>query len=381
MSSSGIYLDHAATTPLLPEVVQWLAQPQLFGNPSSPHAPGRKAKELLNRARSWVAQDLDVEPNWVHFTASATESDNLAILGSAAALQVQGGEPLKLLCSAWEHPAVIEPLRRLEKKGGSLCVIPSSESAALDLEAFCAQLSPDTALVSVMAVHNELGLRLPIAQLGEILRGHKARLHCDGVQAMATQALRPRELGIDLLTLTAHKMGGPKGIGVLVRDPELGVEPLCVGGGQEFALRPGTENPHLAFAFALALRHTQESRERNLARYLQWREALLGGLRSLFPELVSAHERLPCAENIVALCLPGCQGAELVAALDQEGISISAGAACHAHGGGKASPAALRLGLAPELARGLIRVSFGPLTQDQHIEAIIAALNKYASRS
>lgn len=376
---ADVYLDNAATTPLWPEVQAWLGQPWPFGNPSSSHAQGRKAKALLQKARSWVAEDLDVEPQWVVFTASATESDNLAILGTAAACAKEhSGQPLHFLCSAFEHPAVQEPLRFLASQGHELEMVRPEPNQGWRAQDLLAKLRPNTALVSVMAVHNELGLRLGVQEVGAALKHHAARLHCDGVQAIATQALSMRDWNIDLLTLTAHKIGGPKGVGVLVRDPSLALEPLCRGGGQEAALRPGTENPSMAFAFALALRTTIERRELRCALYQSMGDALVSGMRALVPGLVAMRERHPCAHNIVTLCIPGHKGRDLVAALDARGIGASAGAACHAGDDGAPSAAQL-LGLEPALARGTLRLSFGPRSEPQDVQTLLAAMAEILS--
>lgn len=380
-----VYLDNAATTPLWPEVAQWLAAPQLFGNPSSGHAAGREARKLLDKARSWVAQELDVDPSWVVFTASATESDNLAILGSARALLTQrakegNSSPLHLVTSAWEHPAVLAPMQALAAQGHELCIVEPDEKGKLSAEAILSKVRPDTALLSLMAVHNELGLIFPVQELASKLADHGARLHCDGVQAIATQALSPKKDRIDLLTLTAHKIGGPKGVGVLVRDPALAIEPLCVGGGQESGLRPGTENPTMAFAFALALRQVCEQRDSLKARFESLAGELVAELHKIFPGMQALRELAPCVGNIVTVCIPGRKGAQLVQALDARGICASAGSACHSGQSGVPS-AAQRMGIAPEVAQGMLRLSLGPLTERSDIESTITALREISGSS
>lgn len=371
---SLVYLDNAATTPLWPEVAQWLAQPQLFGNPSSGHAAGRKAKALLDKARSWVAQDLGVAPEWVLFTASATESDNLAILGSVRAMQRQASGPLHLLASALEHPAVLAPLQQLKAQGHELTLVTPDAQGRLDAARVLGALRPDTALLSMMAVHNELGLILPIREVSAALAEHSARFHCDGVQAVATPGALPQAEHLDLLTLTAHKIGGPKGVGVLVRNPKLTIDPLCVGGGQESGLRPGTENATMAFAFALALRTTVQRREALDAQYKTLSEQLVKGLRERIPGVISMAERGPCAPHIVTVCIPGHSGRELVSGLDAKGICVSAGSACHSHDP-NAKSAAQHLGIDAELARGTLRFSLGPHNSAEHVQAALSAIS------
>lgn len=379
---ASTYFDNAATTPLRPEVASWLAQPQLFGNPSSAHAQGRKAAALLAKARAWVAQDLQVDPSWVLFTPSATFSDNLAILGSASAMmKAKGpGAKLHLVCSAFEHPAVMAPMELLARQGHELCVVHPNAKGQLTAQALLDQVRGDTALVSVMAVHNELGLRLPLLELAEGLAAHGARLHCDGVQGIATQALLPEGQHIDLLTLTAHKIGGPKGIGVLVRNPVHEIEPLCVGGGQESTLVPGTENPIMAFAFALALRETCKRREASIARYQALGDRLVSGISGGCPEMVAIRDRVECAGNIVTVCIPGQSGKALVQALDEKGICASAGSACHAHADGPPGAPKL-LGLSDKVAKGMLRFSLGPASDEAGVDAVIKALGEILGKA
>lgn len=384
-SPSPVYLDYAATTPLWPEVAESMAKDcAVFGNPSSRHQVGRQAANRLQEARERVARVLEVEPDWVIFTHSATESDNLALLGSLQARQQSQFPPqtLHLLCGGLEHPAVKAPvveMAQARNQSGEALVdvdfIYPDGGESLEAKAFTQKLRPDTFLVTMMYVHNELGLCFPVAEVAKALREHGALLHCDAVQAVGKFEIRPQVLGVDLLTLTAHKFGGPKGIGLLVRDPKIALRPQLFGGGQEQGLCAGTENVALAQALALALELSEGQREQNLARYAQFRRGFIEALRERAPQVRIIGAKGSYAPHILSFCVPGRQGAQMVDALDELGICVSSGSACHSHGpGGGEESAARRVGVPVEMAAGMLRLSFGPATTADDLERALSAL-------
>ena len=357
-----IYLDHAATTPVRPEVLA--AMLPLFGeggfNASSLHAEGRRARALLDDARERVATALGAKPREIVFTAGGSESDNLAILGAARAARAARGAD-HVVSVATEHRAVLAALEVLRGEGWDVTLLPVDGEGRLRLADFRAALRPGTALASVMLANNELGTLQPIRELAAIARERDVLFHTDAIQAPGRIPLDVRELGIDLLSLSAHKFYGPKGVGALfVREGTL-LQALVVGGGQEAGLRAGTENvagiAGLAAALELAVRD------------LPLESARLAALRDRFESDVLANvpgSRINAAQgprlpNISSVAFSDLDAPSLLARFDLEGLSVSAGSACAA-GATEPSHVLAALGLPQALANGTIRFSFGRLT-------------------
>jgi cysteine desulfurase len=371
-ASTAVYLDHNATTPIAPEVVEAM-RPYLerdFGNPSSAHGYGAAALEAVVRARSEVAMLLGCESESVVFTASGSEADNLAIKGVALARRGEGDH---IVTSGIEHPAVLAACRYLQRRlGYRFTVVPVDGCGVVDLDDVRRAIEPGTVLVSVMHANNEVGTLQPIAELARVARERGIAFHTDAAQSVGKVRIDVDELGIDLLTVTGHKMYAPKGIGALYVRPGTSLDPLIHGAGHEHGLRAGTENvPYivgLGAACALAARRLNAGRDRDVARL---RDRLHSALRSAVPGLaLNGHpeQRLP---NTVNVSFPRCDGEDLLARTPT--VAAATGSACHS---GRTEPSAVltAMGLDAQRALGAIRLSLGYDTTTADVDAVAAAL-------
>lgn len=321
------YLDNAATTRLLPEVLQECLPllGEAFGNPSSLHGRGMGAQRAVKRARESLARLLGVPPQGVTFTSGGTESDNLALAGAFAGSRLTGE---RVLVSAIEHPAVLQSAKALQAQGARVEQIPVTAEGVVDLAALERLLDAEVRLVSVMAVNNEVGTRQPLAEVGRLIRAAapKAVFHVDAVQAFTKEALDWRGASIDLLSLSAHKVHGPQGCGALVRCRPVHVAPLLHGGGQEDGLRSGTENPFAIAAFAQAAERVQalhaEQRRMRGAYYRRWLDFLAG-----YPAL-RVYRSPYSTPFVLTLAYPPIPAEVVLHHLEQEGLYVSTGAAC-----------------------------------------------------
>jgi cysteine desulfurase len=370
-ASTAVYLDHNATTPIAPEVLDAM-RPYLerdFGNPSSAHGYGAAAHEAVVSARSDVAMLLGCEPESVVFTASGSEADNLAIKGVALARRGEGDH---IITSAIEHPAVLAACRYLQRRlGYRLTVVPVDGCGVVDPDDVRRAIEPGTVLVSVMHANNEVGTLQPIAELARVVRERGIAFHTDAAQSAGKVGVDVDELGIDLLTVTGHKMYAPKGIGALYVRPGTSLDPLIHGAGHEHGLRAGTENvPYivgLGAACALAARRLNAGHDRDVARL---RDRLHTALRSAVPGLaLNGHpeQRLP---NTVNVSFPRCDGEDLLARTPT--VAAATGSACHA---GRTEPSAVltAMGLDAQRALGAVRLSLGYDTTTADVDAAAAA--------
>ena len=355
-----IYLDHTATTPLDPRVLEAMLPyfSGTFGNASSIHSFGREAKEALERARGIVAGGIGAEPAEVFFTSGGTEADNLALRGVLAA----SGERREIVTSPTEHHAVLEPCRRLAAEGGVLTLVPVDAEGEPDTGALRARVGGGTALVSIMHANNETGTIAPLPEIAGVAHERGALLHTDAVQSAGKIPVNVRDLGADLLSLSAHKMYGPKGIGALYVRRGVALEPLLVGGAQERGRRPGTENVPLAVGFAEAFRLSLRDMAEESLRLRSLRDALEAEIRRLFPAVrVNGHAapRLPHILNVSfgAADYP-LEGEMLVMGMDLEGVAVTSGSACTS-GSLEPSHVILAMGRDPATARATLRFSFG----------------------
>ncbi|SLN49400.1 cysteine desulfurase family protein [Oceanibacterium hippocampi] len=348
-STRRVYLDYNATAPIRPEAAAAVAEALgAVGNPSSVHGEGRAARARLEAARRAIAASVGAEARHLLFTSGGTEADHLALAGPARE---------RLLVSAIEHDAVLAPATRLDP---DVERIPVTADGVIDLAAL--ERSLDAAdgvrvLVSVMLANNETGVIQPVAEVARLAKARGALVHCDAVQAFGKIAIDIGALGVDLLSLSAHKIGGPQGVGALVLGGDLDLAPLQVGGGQEFRRRAGTENLPGIAGFAAAAGAAQGDLDR-MARIAGIRDDLEARLRRLDPALPifgETAERLP---NTTAFALAGMPSATQIMALDLDGIAVSAGAACSS-GKVQSSHVLEAMGVDPELAASAIRVSFG----------------------
>ena len=366
-----VYLDNAATTTVRPEAVA--AMVPLLGsgyNPSSLHAEGRAARAALDDARETVARVLGASPREIVFTGSGSESDVTAIVGSARAQLDRGS---LLVTSAIEHHAVMHAFDVLERDGWRVTRLGVNGRGLVDPDAFARALSPGTTVASVMLANNEIGVVQPIAELADLARERGVVFHTDAVQAPGWLPLDVGALGVDLLSLSAHKFNGPKGVGVLYVRSGTPIEPLVVGGGQEHGLRSGTENVAGIAGFAVALRLAEAERAEAVPRVAALRDRLEAGVRAAFPDAVVNGAGAPRLPNSLSVAFADVPSDALLIRLDLEGIAASAGSACAA-GSLEPSHVMAALGLDERRQLGVIRFSLGRATTAAEIDEVLRRL-------
>ncbi len=369
-----IYLDHAATTPLHPQVLDAM-MPYLterFGNPSSIHRVGRQALDALDDARDTIAAVLGANPKEIVFTGGGTEANNLAIKGVALAQQ-RAGKGGHLITSAIEHHAALHAFEYLEAFGFEVTILPVDQYGMVKPADLRAAIRPDTTLVSIMYANNEIGTIQPIAELGAICRERGVIFHSDAVQAAGSLPLHVRALNVDLLSITAHKFYGPKGVGALYVRRGVSLLPQISGGGQERRRRAGTENVAGIVGMATALQIAEEYRPAYVAHCRTLRDRLASGLLDrITGASLNGHpiERLP---NNVNLLLEDIEGESVLLLLDQHNIAASSGSACTS-GSLEASHVLLALGLPHERAIGSVRLSIGRDTTETDIDIVLDVL-------
>lgn len=368
-----IYLDYNATTPVAPEVLEAML-PYLvehYGNPSSSHPYGGKAAEAVRNARASVASLLGAAADEIVFTGSATEANNLALLGVARALI---GKKRHLVVSAAEHPAVIEPALYLQSEGWDLSVIPVDAYGRVDPADVAAALRQDTALVSIMHANNEVGTIQPVAEIAAITKGRGVLLHTDAAQSAGKISLDVDALGVDLLTLAGHKFYAPKGVGALYIRAGTPIRPIQFGAGQEHGLRPGTENVSQMIGLGAAARLARERLPAATEKLRLLRDALHERLAAAVPGLMlNGHptERLPTTLHV---SFPGIGGRELLSRVEGW-VAASVGSACHSEADAVSGVLAA-MGCDAARARGAVRLSVGWMTTPKEIEAAAAALSE-----
>jgi cysteine desulfurase len=366
-----IYLDHAATTPLRPEVLEAML-PYLtdyWGNPSSIHASGRRARQGLDEARERVARILGAKPREIVFTSSGTEADNLALKGAAWAASGRGR---RIVTSSIEHKAVLHSCAVLERQGFQVTYLPVDRYGRVDPAYVAAAITDRTTMVSVMYANNEVGTIQPIAEIGAICRERRVLFHVDAVQAAAFLPLDVDRLGVDLLSLGAHKLYGPRGAGALFVRQGTALLPQLSGGSQERQRRAGTEDVAAIVGFARALELIQgdaAARDAENARLAGLRDRLIAGLAALPGVSLTGHpvERLP---NSASFVIEGIEGGDLVAALDLDGIEASTGSACTT-GAVDPSHVLLSMGIDPQLAHGSLRLTAGRSTTEDQVHRTV----------
>lgn len=362
-----IYLDYNATTPVHPEVRRAINVflDEGFGNPSSSHAKGRTAKAAVDEARAEVAMAIGAKAAEIYFTGSATEANNLAILGVCQAAPAQRR---RIVISAVEHPAVLEPALHLAGQGWDLKIAPVGSDGRLDLKALAALLEEaPTALVSVMLANNELGTLQPVVGVGELARRHGALFHVDAAQAMGKVDVDVDVMQADLLTIAGHKMYAPKGIGALYVRVGTPIKPLQFGASQERGLRPGTENVAYIFGLAMAAKHTFQTTEAR-SRMARLRDQLQAHLIESIPGLTlngSQEHRLP---NTLHVSLPTVNARALIAELAEQ-VAMSPGAACHSDDDQEPSGVMKAIGASTQQANGALRISLGYDTTEEEIQS------------
>lgn len=377
--ASPIYLDHAATTPLRPEVAEAMSASLAddFGNPSSGHAWGRRARRRLDAARATVAAALGAAPDQVFFTRGGTESDNLAVLGRMRH-DLAEGDDAHVVTSAVEHPAVMEAAERAVQEGARHTVI-GFRAGAFDLDALERTLRNDRpGLVSCMWVNNETGLVLPMAEIGALCRRYEVPLHSDAVQAVGKLPVDWAKVRVGLLTVTGHKIYGPKGTGALVTGDVRSLRPLHAGGGQERGLRPGTEDVAGAAGLAEAVRLAVAEAPAESGRLGALRDSVEAGLLEGIPDARVNAGFQARAPHILSLGIPGADSDTLLAALDAAGIAASGGSACAS---GSSAPSRTLAALQPGDTAAALRLSFGRLNRSRDAGVVVRAVVEAVERT
>ena len=381
MEPSLTYLDHAATTPVRDEVREAMSPylGEIFGNPSSSHRFGRAARAGLEQARRDIAEAVGCEPQQVVFTSGGTEADNLAIIGTAFAAAARG-RPRRVAVSAIEHKAILAAAHTVATLGGEEIILPVDAGGALRLDALDAALARQPAVVSVMWVNNEVGSLQPIGEIAARCTAAGVPLHSDGVQAFGKVAVDLRELPISLLTLSGHKLGAPKGIGALVvRDRAL-VESIIHGGGQQYGIRPGTENVAGAVALGCAARLAAAEQAAELPRLAALRDQLETMLLREVADLLIVGASGTRAPHILTVAIAGADSETLLMHLDMQGIAASGGSACST-GAAEPSHVLCAMGVPRDLAMGQLRFSFGHESTVADVERAAAVLPRVVARA
>ena len=360
MPHPPVYLDHAATTPVRPEVLDAMLPylgSEAFGNPSSGHHFGRVARAGVEQARQQVARALGAEPGQVVFTSGGTEADNLAVIGPALAVRKRDG-PMAVVVSAVEHKAVLAAAQAVAELGGLEIVLPVTRQGIVQMDALDQALVHRPAVVSIMWVNNETGVIQPIQEIAYRCESAGVPLHTDAVQAMGKVAIDLPQSGCSLLTISGHKIGAPKGIGALVvRDADM-LAPIIHGGSQQAGVRPGTENVPgiIGLGQAVALAAAEQADE--AARLTTLRNALVAHLRSAVPDIVVVGDGGPLAPHVLNVMIPETDSEAMIMHLDLAGIAVSTGSACTT-GAVEPSHVHTAMGIPAEQAITALRFSLG----------------------
>ena len=379
--NSEVYLDYCATTPVHPDVraamLSTLAED--FGNPSSMHWAGRRAGTLLTQARAEVAAGIGSRPEEIYFTSGATEADNLALFGVLR--QYKPGDA-HLIISAIEHHAILHAAAQLAREGYDVTILPVDSDGRLDPQSVRRAIRSETVLISVMLVNNETGAIQPVEEIGAIAAEHGILMHTDAVQGISNLDVNVDNLNVHLLSLSGHKLYGPKGIGALYIREGVQVLPMAYGGSQEKALRPGTENVPGIVGLGAAFRFTHNHKAEERKRQAHMRDHLILGLRARLPQVVINGPSEKVAPHVVSASFLGSDGEMMLIRLNAEGIAVSMGSACTSKSI-EPSHVLTAMGLPREQIEGTLRISLGyPTTEselDRFLEVIPAVVQRTLS--
>jgi cysteine desulfurase len=390
-----IYLDHAATTPMHPDAIAAMAE-QLarVGNANSLHASGRAARRVVEESREALAAAVGARPSHIVFTSGGTEADNLAVKGLYWSRRAEDARRTRVLAAKIEHHAVLDPLIWLEEhEGATIEWLPVDRAGRMLPEALDEALRTDpdsAALVTVMWANNEVGTIQPIQDLVAVAHAYDVPIHSDAVQAVGHLPVDFAASGLDAMTITGHKIGGPIGVGALLLDRKANPTPLLHGGGQERDVRSGTLDAPAIAGFAAAATAVTQDRDEESVRLAGLRDALIDGVLKAIPDAMLSGDpncdrdhdhdlrhRLP---SIAHFCFPGCEGDSLLLLLDARGIEVSTGSACSA-GIAQPSHVLLAMGADPDLARGSLRFSLGRTSTSEDVEALVSALPSVVERA
>lgn len=385
MTEPTVYLDHAATTPMVPAAVEAMtAQLLQVGNASSLHASGRHARRVVEESRETIARALGCRPGDVVFTSGGTEADNLAVKGIYWSRRAEDPRRTRVLSTAVEHHAVLDALHWLaQAEDAEVELLPVDDRACLDLDALRASVERDpgsVALISVMWANNEVGTIQPLEDVVALAATHGIPVHTDAVQAVGQVPVDFAASGVDALTLTGHKLGGPYGVGALVVRREVAVSPLVHGGGQERDIRSGTLDTPAIAGFAAAVELAVKHQAEHAARVSALRDDLVRRVVETVPDAhLHGHPSLRLPGN-AHLGFPDCEGDSLLMLLDARGIECSTGSACSA-GVPQPSHVLLAMGCAPEAARHSLRFSLGHTTTQADVDAVVEAIGPVVERA
>jgi len=374
-----IYVDHAATTPMHPAVIEKMTDTMetTFGNPSSIHYHGREARKKMDEARSGIAKCIEADESEIIFTSGGTEADNYAIFGVADAYKSKGNH---IITTVIEHHAVLHACQELEKRGFEVTYLPVDVNGMISLADFQEALRDDTILVTIMYGNNEVGAIQPIAQMGEILNDHQAVFHTDAVQAFGIEKLNVKDLKVDLLSVSAHKINGPKGIGFLYVKSGIKLSPRLFGGEQERKRRAGTENVPAIAGFLEAVNIVQKEQESRVVQYKKYKEVLIKSLQTndvTFHINGTLEQSLP---HILNISFPGTNVEALLVNLDLAGISASSGSACTAGTVDPSHVLVAMFGKESDKTTNSIRISFGTTNSIEQIEKVGEEMAKIVNR-
>ena len=370
-----IYLDNAASTPVHQKVIDEMIPyfREQYGNPSSIHKYGRAANVAVQTARKRIAELIGAEPREILLTSGGTESNNTAIYGIA-----MQGRGKHVITSSIEHDAVLEPCRRLEREGFRVTYLPVDRYGLVDIDELRRQVSPDTCLITVMLANNEVGTVQPVREISEVARQHNVPFHTDAVQAVGKIPVSVRDLGVDMLSMSSHKINGPKGVGALYIRRGVQVSPLMLGGGQEGGMRSGTENVASIAGFGMACKIAREDLQQNMAHYARLTSRLSGRVLAEIPGTsLNGHpdRRIPNNAHFTFL---GVNGEDLIIKLDENKIAASTGSACSVRIQ-KASHVLKAMGFSHEQVAGSLRLTVGPANTEEEIDQTVDVLKKVVS--
>lgn len=373
-----VYMDNAATTKLSPDVLNAMMPylTDIYGNASSVHAFGREAREGVEHARNQVAAAINASPDEIFFTAGGTESDNMAIKGVAHKYAKKGKH---IITTAIEHHAVLHTCEALEKEGYEVTYLPVDEDGLISVEQVRAAMRDDTLLVTVMFANNEVGTIEPIAEIGALCRERNVLFHTDAVQAVCHVPIDVKVMNIDLMSISAHKFHGPKGIGALYCRKGIVLEPVIVGGAQERKRRAGTENVAGIVGLGAAIERAHKNMSADMARVSALRDKLISGILKNIPHVkLNGHptQRLPQNVNFSIRYI---EGESILLMLDINGIAASSGSACTS-GSLDPSHVLLAMGIPHEIAHGSLRLTLSDMTTDEEVDYVLETLTKTVKR-
>ncbi len=375
------YLDHAATTPVLDEVREVMSSvlDDNFGNPSSVHAFGRRAREVVEDGRDRVAGAIGASPSEIVFTGGGTEADNLALKGATLKLRGNGNH---VIVTAFEHHAVLDSAHWLARQGFEVTTLPVGPSGVVEPEVVAGAVKPSTILVSVMAVNNEIGTIQPVEQIVAAVKAKSPStlVHTDAVQALGNIPVDVHRWGVDFAAFAAHKLGGPKGTGALFVRAHVPAEPVIHGGGQERGLRSGTLNVAGIAGFGVAAEIAAKEVHEKTERIGALRDRLWAGIQGAVPDAVLNGDQGARVVGNLNLCVPGADGETMLLLLDGAGIAASSGSACQS-GALDPSHVLLAIGVSRDLANGSLRFSLGRSSTEEDVDAVLDALPEVVGRA